>query len=63
MVQKLLSCEYLIGGGCKEVEELQFLWGHIHRAPFIEHGIVGQIHNQIGVFHKFSLLFAGNRKR
>ena len=64
VVQKLLPGKYLIGRGGQKVQKLQFFGGHIHGFPFIDHGIVGLINNQILVFHIFSRsLRSGGRSR
>ena len=45
----------MVGGSCKEIEQLQFFGRHIYLSAHIEYGIVGQIDDKIRIFHTFHI--------
>ena len=56
MVQKLFSGKDLVGRRGEEVKQLQLLRRHLDGMAHIDDGIVGQVYDQIGIFHVIALL-------
>ena len=57
VVQKLFSGEHLIWRGSKEIQKFQLLWRHVDDLSVIHDRVVGQIDDQIRIFHTFDLWF------
>ena len=56
MVQELFSCKNLVRRGCQEIEKFQLLGRHLHGMALVKNGIIGQVYDEIRVFHIFALL-------
>ena len=59
VIQKLLAGKYLVGRCRQEIEQFQLLGGHFHGVAAVDHGVVGQVYDQIRVLHVLALLLGG----
>ena len=60
LIQQLFSGKYVIGRGSQKIQELQFLWRHIHIFTHVHHGIIGEVDGKVGIFHTLIIRIFGS---